>query len=215
MRRYTDDYIKLLLDKFMDGKSSLEEEDVLGEYFRTHEVRPEWDDYREMFAYFDAGMTHEPEAVKAHSRTVKLWHIAAAACLAVVCSMPFWLFPDTEKTAGPVTAVAERTIPAKAVTPHTVAQDTVVQEKKNHAKGKRQGRGRTFRDKDVEQALESVRKTDMEIEAVYDEITAIRSEVAMAYLDTRKEISVTDNGIDGVSSDKGLWPEHKEITIIQ
>ena len=34
MIKYTEDYIAKLLDKYMEGTSTLEEEDVLAEYFR-------------------------------------------------------------------------------------------------------------------------------------------------------------------------------------
>ncbi|MCR5312229.1 MAG: hypothetical protein K6E54_01025 [Bacteroidaceae bacterium] len=44
-----------LLGRFMSGESSLEEERALAEYFRTHEVSEEWQEYKEMFALFDSG----------------------------------------------------------------------------------------------------------------------------------------------------------------
>ena len=56
MKTYTKAYIQSLLDKYLDGLTSLEEERLLGEYFRTQSVPPEWEDYREMFAWFDDGM---------------------------------------------------------------------------------------------------------------------------------------------------------------
>lgn len=50
--------IKTLIDKFMNGTSSLEEEQMLGSYFRTEKHLPkELKPYRKMFAYFDGGMT--------------------------------------------------------------------------------------------------------------------------------------------------------------
>lgn len=59
MKAYTKAYIQSLLDKYLDGLTSLEEERLLGEYFRTQSVPPEWEDYREMFAWFDNGMKGE------------------------------------------------------------------------------------------------------------------------------------------------------------
>lgn len=47
--------ITQLIDKFMAGETSIAEEDVLAQYFRTHEVSEEWATYKEMFALFDAG----------------------------------------------------------------------------------------------------------------------------------------------------------------
>ena len=45
MKTYTKAYIQSLLDKYLDGLTSLEEERLLGEYFRTQSVPPEWEDY--------------------------------------------------------------------------------------------------------------------------------------------------------------------------
>ena len=59
MKRYTQQHIQDLLDKFMNGLTTLEEEAALGDYFRTHEVPEEWEDYRQMFGYFDRGMEGE------------------------------------------------------------------------------------------------------------------------------------------------------------
>lgn len=56
MKAYTKAYIQSLLDKYLDGLTSLEEERQLSEYFRTQSIPPEWEDYREMFAWFDNGM---------------------------------------------------------------------------------------------------------------------------------------------------------------
>ena len=47
--------IAQLIEKFMAGTTSIAEEDVLAQYFRTHEVNEEWAVYKEMFALFDAG----------------------------------------------------------------------------------------------------------------------------------------------------------------
>lgn len=48
--------IQLLIERFMAGLSTIEEENRLAEYFRTHDVPDEWNDYKEMFAWFDNGM---------------------------------------------------------------------------------------------------------------------------------------------------------------
>ena len=54
-RMYDIQEITQLIDKFMAGETSIAEEDVLAQYFRTHEVSEEWAVYKEMFALFDAG----------------------------------------------------------------------------------------------------------------------------------------------------------------
>ena len=87
MKRYSQQQISDLLDKFMDGLTSLEEEAALGDYFRTHEVPREWEDYRLMFGYFDRGMEGDLVPAKQPSPSLtrlvgrRWWGIAAAACI--------------------------------------------------------------------------------------------------------------------------------------
>ena len=54
-RIYDKQEIAHMLDKFMAGETSLNEEQMLAEYFRTNEVGDEWQEYKEMFALFDTG----------------------------------------------------------------------------------------------------------------------------------------------------------------
>ena len=61
-QQYDKQEIAQLLSKFMAGETSVAEEDVLAQYFRTHEVDAEWAEYKEMFALFDNGQVDiEPE----------------------------------------------------------------------------------------------------------------------------------------------------------
>ena len=64
MKRQNDKQeIAQLLSKFMAGETSVAEEQMLAQYFRTHEVGEEWTEYKEMFALFDSGEVDiEPEA---------------------------------------------------------------------------------------------------------------------------------------------------------
>lgn len=87
MKRYSHQQIEALLDKFMDGQTTIEEEARLAEYFRSGDVPAEWEDYRLMFSYFDRGMEGELVPVKETQPTLKRlmgrrwWGIAAAACI--------------------------------------------------------------------------------------------------------------------------------------
>ena len=49
-------HIATLLNRFLDGESTLAEEEQLVQYFATHSVDREWEPYKQMFAYFDSGM---------------------------------------------------------------------------------------------------------------------------------------------------------------
>ena len=54
MKQYQE--IEILLERFMEGRTSLGEEARLSEFFRqTPDLPSEWEPYREMFAYFENG----------------------------------------------------------------------------------------------------------------------------------------------------------------
>ena len=86
MKRYSQQQIKALLDKYMDGQTTVEEEALLADYFRSGDVPAEWEDYRAMFDYFDRGMEDglvtveqsRPSLTRQMGR--RWWGIAAAAC---------------------------------------------------------------------------------------------------------------------------------------
>lgn len=48
--------IQTLIKRFMAGQTSIEEEDRIAEYLRTHDVGEDLQPYKEMFAWFDQGM---------------------------------------------------------------------------------------------------------------------------------------------------------------
>lgn len=48
--------IQQLIERFMAGRTSIDEEGLLAEYFRTHDVPEKWSGYKDMFAWFDEGM---------------------------------------------------------------------------------------------------------------------------------------------------------------
>ena len=83
MKRHTQmttQEVERLLQRFMDGTSTLEEEAQLAEFFRTHEVAGEWATYKDMFALFDEGKV-EVEEKKESTAWWKYAGIAAAIIL--------------------------------------------------------------------------------------------------------------------------------------
>ena len=70
MMKYTKEYIAQLLERFMNGTSTLEEESVLANYFRHTAVPEEWAAYKEMFAYIDGTWTLDEavERIKGNTR---------------------------------------------------------------------------------------------------------------------------------------------------
>jgi len=92
-------HIAELLDRFMAGESSLDDEQQIARYMASHEVDDDWLPYKEMFAYFDSGMVDEEPATsvdedaKKH-RIAPLWWrwAAAAALLLAVAGATLWLW---------------------------------------------------------------------------------------------------------------------------
>lgn len=92
--------IRLLLNRFMAGETTLEEEALLGEWFRQHpNVSDDLKEYQMMFGYFDEGMPLDHEAEKhvadAHPKTKarmrRLWlpiGMAASIALLFVLAIP-------------------------------------------------------------------------------------------------------------------------------
>ena len=87
MKRYSHQQIEALLDKFMDGQTTVEEEALLADYFRSSDVPAEWEDYRTMFDYFDRGMEDGNLLAQPRRSSIitlmgrRWWGIAAAACI--------------------------------------------------------------------------------------------------------------------------------------
>lgn len=100
MIKYTKDYIAKLLDKYMDGTSTLEEEDILADYFLRGNVPEEWEDYRQLFS--------EIKAMKPQPKIRKRWiGWGVAAAVAVLFVSLVWQYMgqyDTEQTPAELTA---------------------------------------------------------------------------------------------------------------
>ena len=103
MIKYTKDHIAKLLDKYMDGTSTLEEEDILAEYFRGQDIPQEWADYQQLF--------QEIEAMKPQPKIKKRWiGWSVAAAVAVLFVAITWQQTgqqDTIQAPGKLTAQAD------------------------------------------------------------------------------------------------------------
>lgn len=102
---YNEKQIRQLLVRFMEGQTTVEEEQEIARWFATRsEVAPDLEDYWQMFAYFDAGMPEEDVAVTpvaaggspsvARSIALRVAMIAAA-CVAVAVVMTLALSPSS------------------------------------------------------------------------------------------------------------------------
>ena len=107
MKQLSQQQASALLDRYMDGLTTLEEEAALRRYFRDHDDIPdEWQDYKVMFTYLDSGMEDGTLPVPAQeAQRVSLiqqmgrrwWGIAAAAVItaAVVVTATLRLMPSS------------------------------------------------------------------------------------------------------------------------
>ena len=140
MKRYTQQHIQDLLDKFMNGLTTLEEEATLGDYFRTHEVPEEWEDYRQMFGYFDRGMEGELITPQAQEQPFlrlmgrRWWGVAAAAAIAALI-IGTTVFYHPTSTTQPVVAEVAQEDQQEQATPigETEEQATPIGETQNFA----------------------------------------------------------------------------------
>lgn len=141
-----DPHIESLLEQFMQGDTTLEQEQELSKYFSCSTLIPEdWEAYRVMFAYFDAAMPITEQKPKRNTGRA-LWTLLAAAAVAAIAIMVAPLFQRTssvDKTTipQPITAVNKNvTIPdtaARPMPPETshllVKQEQKSTKKKPHA----------------------------------------------------------------------------------
>lgn len=112
MIQYTKAFIQSLLDKYMEGTTTLEEEDILHQYLFRSDVPAEWEDYRQLFAEIDSMRPAEK-----HNRRWWPWSIAAAVVAVLVVFAATQLPTENQPEPDVIAQVTEKdsvTIP-KAV----------------------------------------------------------------------------------------------------
>lgn len=114
MIKYTKEYIAKLLDKYMDGTSTLDEEDILAHYFHSGNVPQEWEDYRQLFSEIEA---MKPKRQK---RRWAFWGVAAAA----VAGLLYMAVPSEQVDLQPDNAaLTAKTNTARAIQPRETEMD--------------------------------------------------------------------------------------------
>ena len=128
---YNEKQIRQLLTRFMEGQTTVEEEQEIARWFAARrEVAPDLEDYRQMFSDFAAGMPAEDVAVTpvaagrspsvARSIALRVAMIAAA-CVAVAVVMTLALSPSSPSAdsvqiaAVPVDTVSGASVHAPSV----------------------------------------------------------------------------------------------------
>ena len=123
MIRYTKAYIKDLLDKYMDGTSTLEEEDILADYFRGKNIPQELEDYRLLF--------QEIEAMKPQTKISKRW-IGWSVAAAIVAGILYVAVPRQQtihQQADPLMAQSDTIVQSSEQVPLEIAPDTMPKQK--------------------------------------------------------------------------------------
>lgn len=110
MKRYTKEYIEKLLDKFMDGTSTLDEEDILAQYFRHQEVPREWEEYRLLFQEIDAMKPVQAEIVEINPENRRKRWMGWGVAAAVVAGILYFAVPSKQiEPTAPLTAKVDTT----------------------------------------------------------------------------------------------------------
>ena len=123
MTRYTKAYIKDLLDKYMDGTSTLEEEDILADYFRGKDIPLEWEDYRLLF--------QEIEAMKPQTKISKRW-IGWSVAAAIVAGILYVAVPRQQtihQQTNPLMAQSDTIVQSSEQAPIELVPDTMPKQK--------------------------------------------------------------------------------------
>ena len=110
MKRYTKEYVEKLLDKFMNGTSTLEEEDILAQYFRHQEVPREWEEYRLLFQEIDAMKPVQAEIVEINPENRRKRWMGWGVAAAVVAGILYFSVPSKQiEPTAPLTAKVDTT----------------------------------------------------------------------------------------------------------
>ena len=103
MRQYTKEYIGQLLERYMEGISTLEEEDILHQYFTRSDVPAEWEDYRLLFAEIDS-----MRPTGKHDRRRWRWSIAVAVVAALAVFAATQMLPENRPKSDVIVQVTEK-----------------------------------------------------------------------------------------------------------
>lgn len=131
MKTYSKEHIEQLLTRFMEGTSTLEEEDLLARYFKEEKHLPEaWKPYREMFAMFDA--ERDKENVSSMPKRKRLlpwyWTVAAAITLLAVVGVRLW---NHEEEVAPLAVYTAEKVEIKQAKTEQVALSSQLEMKEN------------------------------------------------------------------------------------
>ena len=106
MIHYTKEYIGQLLERYMDGTSTLEEEDIIVDYLKGNDVPQEWEVYREMFQEIE---DMQPAKTTRRKKRWVAWGIAAAIAIAFVAFISVQLLESQQQSVTPLMVKTDTT----------------------------------------------------------------------------------------------------------
>ena len=172
MTRYTKEYINELLNKYMEGTSTLEEEDILSQYLAQEHIPAEWEPYRLLFA--------EIESMRPAARPKRHW-LRWTAIAAVIAGVIYMAIPSPQTELPQTKALVAQ---ADSITTVTVAPDTTIQQKETPVGTIRQKE----KPKPVGPKKRRLRKTEPTMHD-YDKAYALMAEAKQKQMDVEKQIA--------------------------
>lgn len=102
MTMHTEAKIKELLDRYLKGETTLEEEHVLSNYFKNTAAKPEWKAYKQMFLCFDDNRQLQSEkSFQPQTKTsLKIFYKYAAVLLIAIAGAWFYNFQYNTNNLG-------------------------------------------------------------------------------------------------------------------
>lgn len=185
MKRYTKEYIEKLLDKFMDGTSTLEEEDILAQYFQHQEVPREWEEYRLLFQEIDAMKPVQAEIVEINSENRRKrwmgWGVAAAVVAGILY---FAIPPKPIEPTAPLTAKVDTvtTVVQPEIRTSETKTDTISPQKTPFQSPKRSRRKPRPTMLDHDKAYVLMAQAEQEIRDVERQLAQCQQEIVEAQL---------------------------------
>lgn len=181
-------HIEQLLHRFLNGESTIAEEETLSRYFASHEVDSEWMPYKQMFAYLDNGMNEMP-AIKPKRKL--LWQspwikrVTAAATVALAIGAIWSVFAPSSNNVATL-PMADKSHPVAEAPAGEASSDltpdlaaTAPPQEQKSATSRRTAIATLIDDDaDINRTIDSRRMTDIAIDnAIYaynDELLAAR-----------------------------------------
>ena len=120
MIQYTKEYIQELLTKYMDGTSTLDEEDILSSYFKGDNIPEEWTCYQQLFQEIetmqpadDQPVIEQPaaeqSAAEQKSENHRRWMVWSLAAAAVVAGVVYLAVPAHQSELMPTAPLTVQT----------------------------------------------------------------------------------------------------------